>query len=194
VAKRCSLYKKKCCLTNTAGLICISSRLIIEFVSHFLPEQRGKFPIVIFLEEAQNYIAEKNESVAKTVFERIAREGRKYGISLVVCSQRPSELSKTVLSQCNSFIIHRLQNPEDQKYIKGLVSSANADMLDQLPIIPQQHAIITGDCVRTPIQVRIDNVYPTPNSHNPKYVDNWLTDLKIFYDETCDNWLGKTKS
>jgi len=168
-------------------------RLIIEFVSHFLPEQRGKFPIVIVLEEAQNYIAEKNESVAKTVFERIAREGRKYGISLVVCSQRPSELSKTVLSQCNSFIIHRLQNPEDQKYIKGLVSSANADILDQLPIIPQQHAIITGDCVRTPIQVRIDDVSPTPNSHNPKYVDNWLTDLKIPYDETCNNWLGKPK-
>ena len=168
-------------------------RLIIEFVSHFLPEQRGKFPIVIVLEEAQNYIAEKTESVAKTVFERIAREGRKYGISLVVCSQRPSELSKTVLSQCNSFIIHRLQNPEDQKYIKGLVSSANADILDQLPIIPQQHAIITGDCVRTPIQVRIDDVSPTPNSHNPKYIENWLTDLKIPYDETCDSWLGKPK-
>lgn len=168
-------------------------RLIIEFVSHFLPAQRGKFPIVIVLEEAQNYIAEKTESVAKTVFERIAREGRKYGISLVVCSQRPSELSKTVLSQCNSFIIHRLQNPEDQKYIKGLVSSANADILDQLPIIPQQHAIITGDCVRTPIQVRIDDVSPTPNSHNPKYIKSWLTDLKIPYDETCDTWLGKSK-
>lgn len=168
-------------------------RLIIEFVSHFLPDQRGKFPIVIVLEEAQNYIAEKTESVAKTVFERIAREGRKYGISLVVCSQRPSELSKTVLSQCNSFIIHRLQNPEDQKYIKGLVSSANADILDQLPIIPQQHAIITGDCVRTPIQVRIDDVNPTPNSHNPRYINNWLTDLKIPYNETCDNWLGKKK-
>lgn len=168
-------------------------RLIIEFVSHFLPEQRGKFPIVIVLEEAQNFIAEKTESVSKTVFERIAREGRKYGISLVVCSQRPSELSKTVLSQCNSFIIHRLQNPEDQKYIKGLVASANADILDQLPIIPQQHAIITGDCVRTPIQVRIDDVYPTPNSHNPKYIKNWLSDLKIPYDDTCDNWLDKPK-
>ena len=166
-------------------------RLIIEFVSHFLPEQRGKYPIVIVLEEAQNYIAEKKESVAKTVFERIAREGRKYGISLVVCSQRPSELSKTVLSQCNSFVIHRLQNPEDQKYIKGLVSSANTDILDQLPIIPQQHAIITGDCVRTPIQVKIDSVNPTPNSHNPKYVDNWLTDLKIPYEDTCNRWLGK---
>lgn len=168
-------------------------RLIIEFVSHFLPEQRGKFPIVIVLEEAQNYIAEKTESVAKTVFERIAREGRKYGISLVVCSQRPSELSKTVLSQCNSFIIHRLQNLEDQKYIKGLVSSANADILDQLPIIPQQHAIITGDCVRTPIQVRIDDVSPTPNSHNPKYIKNWLTEMKIPYEKTCDTWLGKSK-
>ena len=166
-------------------------RLIIEFVSHFLPEQRGKFPIVIVLEEAQNYIAEKTESIAKTVFERIAREGRKYGISLIVCSQRPSELSKTVLSQCNSFIIHRLQNPEDQKYIKGLVSSANADILDQLPIIPQQHAIITGDCVRTPIQVRIEDVNPTPNSHNPKYIKNWLSDLKIPYNETCNKWVNK---
>lgn len=166
-------------------------RIILEFVSHFLPENRGKYPIVIVLEEAQNYIAEQKDSVAKTVFERIAREGRKYGISLIVCSQRPSELSKTVLSQCNSFVIHRLQNPEDQKYIRGLISSANADILDQLPVIPQQHAIITGDCVRTPIQVRIDDVSPTPNSHNPKYIENWLSDMKIPYKETCNHWLNK---
>lgn len=129
----------------------------------------------------------------KLFFERIAREGRKYGLSLVVSSQRPSELSKTVLSQCNSFIIHRLQNPDDQKYIRGLISSANADLLEQLPIIPQQHAIITGDCVRTPVQVRIDDVFPTPNSHNPDYIKNWLTDVKIPYQETCDKWLGTKK-
>lgn len=165
-------------------------RIILEFVSYFIPDNRGKYPIVIVLEEAQNYIAEKNDSIAKSVFERIAREGRKYGISLIVCSQRPSELSKTVLSQCNSFIIHRLQNPDDQKYVKGLISSANADILDQLPIIPQQHAIITGDCVRTPIQVRIDNVDPTPNSHNPKYIQRWLKEIRIPYEETCNRWLG----
>lgn len=165
-------------------------RIILEFVSYFIPAERGKFPIVIVLEEAQNYIAENKYSVAKTVFERIAREGRKYGISLIVSSQRPSELSKTVLSQCNSFIIHRLQNPEDQKYIRGLVSSANADILDQLPVIPQQHAIITGDCVRAPIQVRIDDVNPTPNSHNPKYIENWLQDSTIPYKDTADRWLG----
>ncbi|MFA7118305.1 MAG: DUF87 domain-containing protein [Sphaerochaetaceae bacterium] len=167
-------------------------RLILEFVANFLPEERGKYPIVIVLEEAQNYIAENRDSVAKLVFERIAREGRKYGISLIVCSQRPSELSKTVLSQCNSFIIHRLQNPDDQKYVKSLVSSANADLLDQLPIIPQQHAIITGDCVRTPVLVKIDSVSPKPNSHNPEYVGQWLKDdLSIPYDTTCKRWLGK---
>lgn len=174
-------------LDTITGLL---GRIILEFVSLFLPEKRGKYPIVLILEEAQNYISEGTESIAKTVFERIAREGRKYGISLIVSSQRPSELSKTVLSQCNSFIIHRLQNPDDQKYVRGLISSANADLLDQLPIIPQQHAIITGDCVRTPIQVRIDDVYPTPNSHNPRFVENWLKDDAIPYVEICERWIN----
>lgn len=173
----------------------ILGRIILEFVANFLPKQRGKYPIVIVLEEAQNYIAEAKESIAKIVFERIAREGRKYGLSLIVSSQRPSELSKTVLSQCNSFVIHRLQNPEDQKYVRGLISSANADLLEQLPIIPQQHAIITGDCVRTPIQVRIDDVNPTPNSHNPEYIGNWIKKNEIIpesiYTETCDRWTNK---
>lgn len=167
-------------------------RIILEFVSNFMPEERGTHPIVIVLEEAQNYIAEKDDSVAKRVFERIAREGRKFGISLIVSSQRPSELSKTVLSQCNSFVIHRLQNPEDQKYVRGLVSSASADILDQLPVLPQKHAILTGDCVRTPIQVRIDNVSPTPNSHDPEFIKNWLDkDNLISYDQTCMKWRGE---
>lgn len=172
-------------------IIGLLGRIILEFVSNFMSDQRGTYPIVIVLEEAQNYIAEGKDSVAKTVFERIAREGRKYGISLVVSSQRPSELSKTVLSQCNSFIIHRLQNPDDQKYVKGLISSANADLLEQLPIIPQQHAIITGDCVRTPVQVRIDDVSPTPNSHNPQYINNWLSNKTIPYIEACSRWIDK---
>lgn len=170
-------------------------RIILEFVSNFMPEERGTHPIVIVLEEAQNYIAEKEDSVAKRVFERIAREGRKFGISLIVSSQRPSELSKTVLSQCNSFVIHRLQNPEDQKYVRGLVSSASMDILDQLPILPQRHAIVTGDCVRTPIQVRIDKVSPTPNSHDPEFIKNWLNkDNLIPYETTCKKWIGDEES
>lgn len=165
-------------LETITGLI---GRLILEFVSRLPDDQRGKLPIVIALEEAQNYIPEKNkgdrESIAKKVFERIAREGRKYGISLLVTSQRPSELSKTVLSQCNSFIIHRLQNPEDQKYVRQLVSSANEDILQQLPILPQQHVVIMGDAVRTPVQARMNNANPRPNSNNPEFIDNWTKEI-----------------
>ncbi|WP_299779205.1 DUF87 domain-containing protein [uncultured Formosa sp.] len=164
-------------LETITGLI---GRLILEFTSR-LPE-RGKLPMVIALEEAQNYIPEKNrsdrESIAKKVFERIAREGRKYGISLLVSSQRPSELSKTVLSQCNSFIIHRLQNPEDQKYVRQLVSAANEDILQQLPILPQQHVVVMGDAVRTPVQARMNNANPRPNSNNPKFIENWTKDFQ----------------
>lgn len=179
-------------LETVTGLI---GRLILDFVSRFPEGDRGKLPIVIALEEAQNYIPEKNrgdrESIAKRVFERIAREGRKYGISLVVSSQRPSELSKTVLSQCNSFIIHRLQNPEDQKYVRQLVSAANEDILQQLPILPQQHVVIMGDAVRTPVQARMNTANPRPNSNNPRFIQNWTTDLaKDFpnYLKIAESW------
>lgn len=179
-------------LETITGLI---GRLILEFVSRFPESHRGKLPMVIALEEAQNYIPEKNrsdrESIAKKVFERIAREGRKYGISLLVSSQRPSELSKTVLSQCNSFIIHRLQNPEDQKYVRQLVSAANEDILQQLPILPQQHVVIMGDAVRTPVQAKMNTANPRPNSNNPKFIENWTMDLpKDFpnYEKIAEAW------
>lgn len=164
-------------LETITGLI---GRLTLEFVSRLPDIQRGKLPIVMVLEEAQNYIPEKNkydrESIAKKVFERIAREGRKFGLSLLISSQRPSELSKTVLSQCNSFIIHRLQNPEDQKYVRQLVSAANEDILQQLPILPQQHVVVMGDAVRTPVQAKMNNANPLPNSNNPEFIANWVED------------------
>jgi molybdopterin-binding protein len=179
-------------LETITGLI---GRLILEFVSRFPESDRGKLPMVIALEEAQNYIPEKNrgdrESIAKKVFERIAREGRKYGISLLVSSQRPSELSKTVLSQCNSFIIHRLQNPEDQKYVRQLVSAANEDILQQLPILPQQHVVIMGDAVRTPVQAKMNTANPRPNSNNPKFIENWTIDLASgfpTYEKIAEAW------
>jgi DNA helicase HerA-like ATPase len=184
-------------LETITGLI---GRLVLEFVSRLAESDRGKLPIVIALEEAQNYIPEKNrgekESIAKKVFERIAREGRKYGISLMVSSQRPSELSKTVLSQCNSFVIHRLQNPEDQKYVRQLVSAANEDILQQLPILPQQHVVIMGDAVRTPVQARMNTAYPKPNSENPKFIENWLDDVRKEFPDylgITENWQKGSK-
>lgn len=178
-------------LETITGLV---GRIVLEFVSRFKEEDRGTMPIVMVLEEAQNYIPEINKkdrtSISRKVFERIAREGRKYGLSLVVSSQRPSELSKTVLSQCNSFIIHRLQNPDDQQYIRKLVSSASSEVLNQLPILPQQHAIILGDAVRTPVMARINTASPKPKSDNPHFVENWLNEgkNKEFYHSICDEW------
>jgi len=189
-------------LENITGLI---GRLLIDFLQRIekvteYKEKRGSFPIVLVLEEAQNYIPEINRnkdriSISKRIFERIAREGRKFGISLLISSQRPSELSKTILSQCNTFIVHRLQNPEDQRYIRQLVSSANEDILNQLPVIPQQHAIIMGDAVRSPVQVRMFNTNPKPDSDDPKIFDNWINGRvdEIDFSKVVDNWIGKTE-
>lgn len=181
-------------LETITGLI---GRIILEFLSRFDKDKRGSMPVVIALEEAQNYIPEINrkdrESISRKVFERIAREGRKYGLSLLISSRRPSELSKTVLSQCNSFIVHRIQNPDDQVYIRKLVSSANSEILNQLPTLPQQHVIIMGDCVRTPVVARMNTAKPLPNSNNPEFVNNWLTGDKINYQKVTDKWLEKRK-
>jgi uncharacterized protein len=182
-------------LETMTGLI---GRIILEFLSRFGDSDRGTMPVVIALEEAQNYIPEINKkdrtSISRKVFERIAREGRKYGLSLVISSQRPSELSKTVLSQCNSFIIHRLQNPDDQIYVRKLVSAASSEILSQLPILPQQHAIVMGDAVRTPVMTRINTASPRPKSDNPKFVENWLKEgkNKEQYKTVIDKWLEKS--
>ena len=177
-------------LETITGLV---GRLILEFLSRFDKDERGKMPVVIALEEAQNYIPENNQkdrdSISRKVFERIAREGRKYGLSLLVSSQRPSELSKTVLSQCNSFIVHRIQNPDDQTYIRKLVSAANSEILSQLPTLPQQHVIIMGDCVRTPVVARMNTAKPKPNSNDPEFVDNWIKSEKIDYKKYINKWL-----
>lgn len=177
-------------LETITGLI---GRIILEFLSRFDKDKRGSVPVVIALEEAQNYIPEINrkdrESISKKVFERIAREGRKYGLSLLVSSQRPSELSKTVLSQCNSFIVHRIQNPDDQVYVRKLVSSANSEILGQLPTLPQQHVIIMGDCVRTPVVARMNTADPRPNSNNPAFIEKWLGEEKVNYQAVVDKWL-----
>lgn len=97
------------------------------------------------------------------------------------------------MSQCNSFIVHRIQNPDDQVYIRKLVSSANSEILSQLPTLPQQHVIIMGDCVRTPVVARMNRAKPLPNSNNPEIIKNWLVEDKIDYQEMVDKWLEKKK-
>lgn len=186
-------------LENITALL---GRLVLEFLQRMgkRQEDRGSFPVVLVLEEAHNYIPEKKRSeekepISKIVFERIAREGRKFGLSLVVSSQRPSELSKTVLSQCNSFIVHRIQNPEDQKYIQTIVPSINEDLLKQLPSLAQRTALIFGDCVRAPAQLYMNQADPLPDSRDPKFMKHWLkldTTQKEEpdFEKICEEWEG----
>jgi hypothetical protein len=159
-------------LENVTALL---GRLVLEFMQR--NPDRGNFPVVLILEEAHHYIPAdarfERQVRAREVFEKIAKEGRKFGLSLVVASQRPSELSRTVLAQCNSFIVHRIQNPDDQEYFKSVISGVNRELLDQLPALAQQQAIVLGDCVSLPLQVRINDVDPRPRSDDPPFTKAW---------------------
>lgn len=185
-------------LENVTALI---GRLILEFLQRLGEaggaNARGSLPVVLVLEEAQNYIRERRfgdeESISRDVFERIAREGRKYGLSLVIASQRPSELSKTVLSQCNSFVVHRLQNPEDLRYFKEIVPGIYGALLDQLPALAPQTALILGECVRAPALVRIREARPVPRSRDPKFYQHWVADdpRRPDVEGICARWEGQ---
>ncbi len=185
-------------LENVTALI---GRLILEFLQrlgeHGGEEARGSLPIVLVLEEAQNYIQQPRfadeESIARVVFERIAREGRKYGLSLVVASQRPSELSKTVLSQCSSFIVHRLQNPEDLRYFKEIVPGIYGPMLEQIPALAPQTALVLGECVAAPALVKIREARPVPRSRDPRFYEYWSRDEapEVPVEAVCAEWEGR---
>lgn len=184
-------------LENVTALI---GRLILEFLQrlgdHGGEGARGSLPVVLVLEEAQNYIQQprfaEEESIARVVFERIAREGRKYGLSLVVASQRPSELSKTVLSQCSSFIVHRLQNPEDLRYFKEIVPGIYGPMLEQIPALAPQTALVLGECVPAPALVKIREARPVPRSRDPQFYRYWVSDAApaVDVEGICAEWEG----
>lgn len=185
-------------LENVTALI---GRLILEFLQrlgeHGGEGARGSLPVVLVLEEAQNYIQQPRiadeESIARAVFERIAREGRKYGLSLVVASQRPSELSKTVLSQCSSFIVHRLQNPEDLRYFKEIVPGIYGPMLEQIPALAPQTALVLGECVPAPALVKIREARPVPRSRDPQFYRYWVSETApaVDVEGICAQWEGK---
>lgn len=188
-------------LENVTALI---GRLVLEFLQR-LGEYggegaRGSMPVVLVLEEAQNYIKEQRssdeESVSRSVFERVAREGRKFGLGLVVASQRPSELSKTVLSQCSSFVVHRLQNPEDLRYFREIVPGSFAPLLEQLPALAPRTALVLGECVRAPVLVRIREAVPLPRSKDPRFYEYWVRDTVPIVDVEgiCARWEGAEDS
>lgn len=153
----------------------VLSRMIFEKLRN-LPT-RNEFPINLVLEEAHRYISTDSGKVfgdANKIFERIAKEGRKYGMFLLISSQRPSELSKTVLSQCSNFIVHRIQNPEDLSHIRQITPHISETILRRMPSIPTQHALIFGHAVNLPTTFKVNEADPKPKSENNKISENWF--------------------
>lgn len=170
-------------------------RLAYEF-NYWNPRRRD-FPITLICEEAHAYIPrEKNGAFegTKKMMERIAKEGRKYGVSIGVVSQRPTELSETMLSQCSSYICLRTTNPDDQAYIRGLVPEAEGDLTDILSSLGRGEALVLGEAAPLPTRVQIYRPNPEPKSNDVDYFTSWRegpSDLDV--DEIVNFWRTQNK-
>jgi len=158
-------------------------RLAFEF-NYWNPKYR-EFPILLMCEEAHAYIPRASESQfagSRKSMERIAKEGRKYGVGLAVVSQRPHEVSETVLAQCGTFICLRITNPDDQAYVRSLVPESEGDLVSVLAGLGRGEALVLGEAVPLPTRLQFDKPNPTPNSDDVDFYAKWRdgpTDLDV---------------
>ena len=147
---------------------------------------------MIVCEEAHNYIpkdggAEYNAS--KKSIERIAKEGRKYGLSLMVVSQRPSEVSETIFSQCNNFVVLRLTNINDQNCMKRLLPDNNSSLVDGLPTLSAGECLIVGDSTTVPAIIKMDMPNPRPKSDSIDFYTQWKENwVDVNLEDTINRW------
>lgn len=181
-------------LSITVSLI---SRLVFDFAFHYSKikhanDEQNDIPFMIVCEEAHNYIPKTGGAeykASKKSIERIAKEGRKYGLSLMVVSQRPSEVSETIFSQCNNFISLRLTNVNDQSYVKALMPENSNAIADILPNLGSGECLIVGDATLIPSVVKLDLPDPQPKSQSVKFKDEWHKDWKdVSFEEIIKRW------
>lgn len=170
-------------------------RLAFEF-NYWNPTYR-EFPILLICEEAHVYIprGDVNQFIgSRKSMERIAKEGRKYGVGLMVISQRPHEVSETVLSQCGSFFCLRITNPDDQNYIRSLVPESEGDLVSVLAGLGRGEALVLGEAVPLPTRVQFDRPNPAPNSDDVDFYTKWKNgpeDLDV--DEIIKRWRSQER-
>lgn len=166
----------------------VISRLIFDHKKHKPNEGRRKKPVHIILDEAHRYIQNNKEYIMReNIFEKIAREGRKYSLYLIVSSQRPSELSQTVLSQCGNYIVHRTQNEVDLKYIYSILPYFSEDFINKIKQSVPGEALIFGNCVPMPLMVKVIQANPSPNSDECIINKEWFTVLSNNDTESMDS-------
>lgn len=174
-------------LSITVSLI---SRLIFEY-GYFYKRLRcaknpnekinNDVPILLVYEEAHKYVPNSELSKyrsSKISIERIAKEGRKYGVTLLLASQRPSEISETIFSQCNNFIAMRLTNPVDQGYVKKLLPDSLGSLIDKMTSFRQGEALLVGESIILPSIVQIDPCINAPSSNDIPYWELWKEEWK----------------
>lgn len=181
-------------LSITISLI---SRLIFDFSFNYSKikheeEKLNDIPIMLVCEEAHNYIPKSNEALyksSKKSIERIAKEGRKYGLSLMVVSQRPSEVSETIMAQCNNFIALRLTNTNDQNYVKNLLPDSIGSICDTLSTLNPGEALIVGDATLIPAIVQFELPNPQPKSETVNFLSEWQNNWKeVCFNDIIKRW------
>lgn len=152
----------------------IFSKLFFDYAIAL--EDRGGFPIQIVLEEAHRYVQNDNDinTIGYNIFDRITKEGRKYGVVLGLITQRPSELSNTALSQCSNYIVLRMIHPEDLKIIKAITLGVAPSDIDKLKTLRPGVAICFGNAFSIPVFAKIDKPQPTPDSNNAHIREEWF--------------------
>ncbi|QXP67829.1 ATP-binding protein [Polaribacter sp. AHE13PA] len=181
-------------LSITVSLI---SRLVFDFAFHYSKlrhstSELNDIPFLIVCEEAHNYIPKSGGAeykASKKSIERIAKEGRKYGLSLMVVSQRPSEVSDTIFSQCNNFVALRLTNISDQNYIKGLLPNNANSITDILPTLSAGECLIVGDATPMPAIVQMEMPDPEPKSESIKFHSQWENEwTDVTFSDVIKRW------
>lgn len=166
-------------------IVAVLARVVFEATQRYRRRNVVELPTVLVLEEAHTFIRRHDvddgdtpspAQMCRQTFERIAREGRKFGLGLLLSSQRPAELSPTVLAQCNTFVLHRLVNDRDQQLVQRLVPDNLSGLLKELPTLPTRHAILLGWATPLPVLTRIRELQPKhrPNSSDPEFWDTWI--------------------
>ncbi len=156
-------------------LTSVISRMLFDYRKHLYGESRRKQPIHLIMDEAHRYIRKNGGYILReNIFEKIAREGRKYSLYLMISSQRPSELSETVLSQCGNYIVHRIQNEVDLKYVYSVLPYFSEDFNSKIKQSVPGEALIFGSCVPMPLQIYVPRANPDPDSDNCIIAEEWF--------------------
>jgi DNA helicase HerA-like ATPase len=167
-----------------SSVISLIQRCLFDFAYWHRRLKGERYPIALFADEAHIYLSDNDPSceAARKSAERIAKEGRKYGISLTVISQRPRELSSTILSQCGSFLCLRISNPDDQAYVRNLLPDSVRGITSMFSTLRRGEAILIGDSVMMPTRIRITRPDPQPQSDDASFASTWAlppTDLDV---------------